>query len=137
MKYLAGIVLLAGAGPVVAQELTQPKQYAPGTALVVATQKHPFAAVEVGSGIQGGEVVEVSLIEAMRMAKADPNITGVIDIGLSTDSLIERGRVVCYDRTGRKAWEERVMFNMGGSADRIAEKFASRLAEKTRGKRCP
>ena len=129
------LVLLAM--PVVAVAQEAPVRYAPGSALVVATPRYPFAAVEVAGAVRGGEVVEMSLVEAMRVAKADGNISGVVNIDLTTDSLIERGRVVCYDKVGRKAWEERVMFNMGGSADRLAEKFASRLADKARGKSCP
>lgn len=127
--------LLAIAGTASGQE--GQSAYAPGSALVVATPRYPFAAVEVAGAVRGGEVVEMSLVEAMRVAKADGNVSGVVSIDLSTDSVIERGRVVCYEKSGRKAWEEKVMFNMGGSADRLAEKFASRLAEKARGKSCP
>lgn len=78
----------------------------------------------------------MSLIKAFSAAKADPNVTGVIDIGLATDQAWETGRVVCYAASGEKRWEEKVFFNFGGGAERVAEKFTDKLAAKTRGKSC-
>jgi len=136
---MRGMLLLVvmGLAPTVAAQGQEAPSYPAGTVLVVAPTHYPFAAVEIAGGIKGAEIVEVSLIEAMRMAKQNPSITGVLHIDITADSLIERGRVVCYSPQGAKRWEERVLFNMGGNADRIAEKYASRLAKKTAGKTCP
>lgn len=119
----------------VAAQEAQP--YPPGSVLVVAPAQYQFASIQIAAGIRGGTPTEVSLIQAFAIAKSDPNVTGVIDISLATDQAFETGRVVCYDRSGRKAWQEKVMFNFGGGAERIAEKFTDKLAEKTRGKSCP
>lgn len=111
--------------------------YPPGTVLVVAPAQYQFASIQMAGSIQGGVPVETSLVQAFTVAKSDANVTGVIDISLATDQAFETGRVVCYDRSGRKVWQEKVMFNFGGGAERIAEKFTDKLAAKIRGKSCP
>lgn len=119
-----------------AQEPT-PTPYPPGTVLVVAPAQYQFASIQIAAGIQGGVPVETSLVQTFAIAKSNPNVTGIIDISLATDQAWETGRVVCYARTGEKAWQEKVFFNAGGGAERIAEKFTDKLAEKTRGRSCP
>lgn len=129
------VALLVGLG-VAAANAQEVKMHPSGTVLVVAPAEFSFAAVQIAGGIPGGTPAEGSLIQAFAVAKSDPNVTGVIDISLATDQAFETGRVVCYDRSGRKAWQEKVFFNFGGGAERIAEKFTDKLAEKTRGKAC-
>lgn len=133
MKNVAALLLLVS-GAVVAQ--AQPEAYPPDTILVVAPSNYPFAAVQISGGIPGAVVVESSLVQAFRTAKSDPNISGVIDINLATDQAWETGRAVCYASSGEKRWEEKVFFNVGGGAQRVAEKFTDKLAAKTRGKTC-
>lgn len=133
-KYLLISCLAFAAFSASAQEVQKP--YAPGTVLVVAPSKYPFAGVQIAGGIQGGVVVEMSLIQAFNIAKSDPNVTGVIDINLATDQAWETGRVICYSSAGKKVWQEKVFFNFGGGAERVAEKFTDKLAAKTRGKSC-
>ena len=111
--------------------------YPPGTVLVVAPTQYPFAGVEIGGDFSGSVVVETSLIQTMAVARQNPNIQGVIDVIIDAESLYERGSVTCYATNGKKQWVEKVMFNMGGGAAKIAEKFSARLAEKVRGKTCP
>ena len=118
------------------QEMSQPTPYPPGTVLVVAPQHYPFAAIQISGGIRGGVPVETSLINAFGIARSDPNVTGVIDISLATDQAWETGRVACYASSGEKRWEERVFFNVGGGAERVAQKFTDKLAAKTRGRSC-
>ena len=135
MTRLSALLSLLLIGPVWAQD-TAPNPYPPDTILVVAPSNYPFAAVQISGGIPGAVVVETSLVQTFGIAKANPNVTGVIDINLATDQAWETGRVVCYASSGEKRWEERVFFNVGGGAQRIAEKFTDKLAAKTRGRRC-
>lgn len=111
--------------------------YPPGTVLVVAPTQYPFAGVEIGGEFSGSVVVETSLIQTMAVARQNPNVQGVIDVIIDAESLYERGSVTCYAINGKKRWVEKVMFNMGGGAAKIAEKFSAKLAEKVRGKTCP
>ncbi|MFC5576928.1 hypothetical protein ACFPOA_02730 [Lysobacter niabensis] len=133
MKSIAALLLLVP-GTVLAQ--ARPETYPPDTVLVVAPTNYPFAGIQISGGIPGAVVVESSLVQAFRIAKAEPNVTGVIDINLATDQAWETGRVVCYASSGEKRWEEKVFFNVGGGAERVAEKFTDKLAAKTRGKTC-
>jgi len=131
-RFAALILLISGAAIAQAQQ----EIYPPGTVLVVAPSNYPIAGVQISGGIPGAVTVESSLVQAFRTAKSDPNITGVIDINLATDQAWETGRVVCYASSGEKRWEEKVFFNVGGGAERVAEKFTDKLAAKTRGKAC-
>jgi hypothetical protein len=58
-------------------------------------------------------------------------------VTLDTDSLYESGRVTCYRSNGEKIWQEKTMFNMGGSEERIARRFVDKLALKIKGRTCP
>lgn len=111
--------------------------YPPGTVLVVAPAKFPFAGIQISAGIKGAVVVDTALIQTFNTARSDKNVTGVIDISLATDQAWETGRVVCYASSGEKKWEERVFFNVGGGEQRVAEKFTDKLAKKTQGRSCP
>lgn len=133
MKTVLALLILA---PATALAQTQQETYPPNTVLVVAPNNYPFAGVQISGGIPGAIVVESSLVQAFRIANADLNVTGVIDINLATDQAWETGRVVCYASSGEKRWEEKVFFNVGGGAERVAEKFTDKLAAKTRGKTC-
>lgn len=130
-----GLLLLLVAGATTAQT-TAPVPYPPDTVLVVAPSNYPFAAVQISGGIPGAVVVETSLVQTFQAAKSDSNVTGIIDINLATDQAWETGRVVCYASSGEKRWEEKVFFNVGGGAQRVAEKFTDKLAAKTRGRTC-
>ena len=76
-------------------------------------------------------------MQTFSASKLNPNVVGIIDISLITDVWDETGRVACYSPNGKKRWEERVRFGLGGSADHVAEKFTTRLAKKVSGKLCP
>jgi len=128
------VLLFLSVGVAMAQAPSE--TYPPDTVLVVAPVNYPFAAVQISGGIPGAVVVETSLVQTFRTAKSNPNVTGVIDINLATDQAWETGRVVCYASSGEKRWEEKVFFNVGGGAQRIAEKFTDKLAAKTRGRGC-
>lgn len=100
-------------------------------------ENYPFAAIEISAGIPGAVVVETPLMQTFSASKLNPNVVGIIDISLITDVWDETGRVACYSPNGKKRWEERVRFGLGGSADHVAEKFTTRLAKKVSGKLCP
>jgi hypothetical protein len=106
MTRLGLLLLLLTTQSVWAQTNT-PDPYPPDTVLVVAPNNYPFAAVQISGGIPGAVVVETSLVQAFGIAKADTNVTGVIDINLATDQAWETVRVVCYASPGEKRWEER------------------------------
>lgn len=112
-------------------------EYPPNTVLVVSPPNYPFAGVEISGEIPGAVPVEIPLVQAMAAARQNQNVIGIIDVMIAAESLFERGRVTCYSPTGKKQWAEKVMFNMGGGADKIAEKFSARLAGKVHGKHCP
>ena len=112
--------------------------YAPGTVLVVGPEKYPWSIVQI-SGALGGQTVpfEGTLTQAMNVAKANPTIVALVEIGLSVDTAFESGRVVCQLPNGKKLWEEKVMFNLGGGEERIARRFIDGLSEKAKKRRCP
>ena len=114
----------------------QASAQSPQAALVVADAAHPWAAVQIGSALNG-EVSyhEGSLLQAFAIAKSS-GAAGVVEIKLDTSAAFESGRVVCYAANGRKLWEEKVMFNLGGGEERIARRFADALEKKVRGKSC-
>ena len=76
------------------------------------------------------------LTDAMARANADPSILALVEIALSVDTAFENGRVVCVLPNGKKLWEERVFFNLGGQ-ERIARRFVDGLSEKIKKRTCP
>lgn len=120
----------------------QPKQapatYPPGTVLVTAPDRYPWAAVEIAGALApGARPFEGSLSKAMALAASESSIRGVVAVVLTTDAAYESGRVVCYLPRGGKAWEAKVMLNFGGGEERIARRFVEKLSVKVRSKGCP
>lgn len=112
--------------------------YMPGTVLVVGPEKYPWSIAQI-SGALGSYAVpfDGSMTQAMGVAKADTAIVALIEVGLSVDTAFESGRVVCQRPDGKKIWEEKVMFNLGGGEERIARRFVDGLSEKVKKRRCP
>lgn len=111
-------------------------QSATPVTLVVPDPAHTWAAAQIGSVLEGNvSYHEGSLLQALSLAKAG-GVGGVVEIRLDTSAAFESGRVVCYSPAGRKLWEEKVMFNLGGGEERIARRFADALEKKVSGKRC-
>jgi len=114
---------------------------APGSGtivLVVSDPNHPWAAGPLSAPLASpATLFDGSLSQAIQAARQQPNITGILEISLVTDSAFESGRVSCYRPNGASVWVEKVMFNIGGGAERIARRFADALAKKISGKVCP
>jgi hypothetical protein len=131
MKMIALLIACFAATPVTAQE---PAAVLP--TLVVPDPTHPWAAAQIGSVLAGNVAYhEGSLLQALTLARSG-EASGVIEIKLETSAAFESGRVVCYSPSGRKLWEEKVMFNLGGGEERIARRFADSLELKVAGKSC-
>lgn len=106
-------------------------------ALLVADQKYPWAAAQIGAALKSPTTLyRGSLLDALNSARAG-QAKGVVEVQLSTDSAFESGRVVCYSSIGQKVWEEKVMFNIGGGEERIARRFTDSLAKKVSDRHCP
>jgi hypothetical protein len=112
--------------------------YMPGTVLVVGPEKYQWSIAQI-SGALGSYAVpfDGTLTQAMGVAKMDAAVVALVEVGLSVDSAFESGRVVCQLPDGKKVWEEKVMFNLGGGEERIARRFVDGLSEKVKKRRCP
>ncbi|RYG89254.1 MAG: hypothetical protein EON58_19435 [Alphaproteobacteria bacterium] len=109
-----------------------------GSVLVVSDPNHPWASGPLSASLASPTTLfEGSLSQAITAARQQPNISGILEISLVTDSAFESGRVTCYRPGGGSVWVEKVMFNIGGGAERIARRFADGLAKKIAGKTCP
>lgn len=112
--------------------------YPPGTVLVVGPKEFPWSIAQI-SGVLGptARPFDGTLTEAMTRATSDPSIAALVEIALAVDVAFESGRVVCQLPTGKKLWEEKVMFNLGGGQERIARRFVDGLSEKIKKRKCP
>ena len=112
------------------------QEHGANTLLVVPDTNYPWAAAQLGAAT-GDDVVyhEGTLLQALASAQAG-KAGGVLEIKLDSGAAWETGRVVCYAPNGKKRWEEKVFFNFGGSAERVARMFADKLEKKISGKRC-
>lgn len=112
--------------------------YPPGTVLVIGPQQFPWSIAQI-SGVLGptAKPFDGSLTEAMARATSDPSIIALVEVALNVDTAFESGRVICQLPTGKKIWEEKVMFNMGGGEERIARRFVDGLSEKIQKRKCP
>jgi len=112
--------------------------YPPGTVLVVGPKEFPWSIAQI-SGALGptARPFDGTLPEAMTRATSDPSIAALVEIALTVDVAFESGRVVCQLPTGKKVWEEKVMFNLGGGQERIARRFVDGLSEKIKKRKCP
>jgi hypothetical protein len=130
MKNLSLLILWGFAAAASAQDLQTTKL------LVVPDPNYPWAAAQLGAAT-GDDVVyhEGTLLQAFALAKKG-QAGGVMEIKLDSGSAWETGRVICYAPNGKKRWEEKVFFNFGGSAERVARMFADKLEEKISGKHC-
>ena len=130
MKRLSLMMLLAFAVSTSAQEPNAPKL------LVVPDPNYPWAAAQLGAAT-GDNVTyhEGTLLQALALAQTG-QAGGILEIKLDSGSGWETGRVVCYAPNGKKRWEEKVFFNFGGSAERVARMFADKLEQKITGKHC-
>lgn len=130
MKNVFLLVLLAIAAATSAQEAN------PAKLLVVPDPNYPWAAAQLGAAT-GDDVTyhEGTLLQALALAQAG-HAGGVLEIKLDSDAAWETGRVICYAPNGKKRWEEKVFFNFGGSAERVARMFADKLERKITGKHC-
>lgn len=136
MKFLILLACLLLAAPAVAQQTSEQPTTAPIRILIVPDPNYPWAAAQIGGVLQGDIAYqEGALLQALTLAK-EQGAAGVVEIKLDTSSAFESGRVVCYAPNGRKLWEEKVMFNLGGSQERIARRFADGLEKKVAGRRC-
>ena len=125
------------ANPTTAPSSAAPSAPQKEVVLMVPDQKYPWAAAQIGAALKSPTVLyRGTLLDALNGARAG-QANGVVEIQLSTNSAFESGRVVCYSATGQKAWEEKVMFNLGGGEERIARRFTDSLAKKVAGRRCP
>ncbi|RYZ73694.1 MAG: hypothetical protein EOP09_01515 [Proteobacteria bacterium] len=122
----------------VAAPAVQGNQLTAGTVLVVSDPNHPWASGPLSASLASPTTLfEGSLSQAITAARQQPSIAGILEISLVTDSAFESGRVTCYRPNGGSVWVEKVMFNIGGGAERIARKFADGLAKKIARKTCP
>jgi hypothetical protein len=117
---------------------TAQHSYPAGTVLVIGPKEFPWSVAQI-SGALGptAQPFDGSLIDAMSRARSDSSIAALVEITLSVDTAFESGRVVCLSQNGRKIWEEKVMFNLGGGQERIARRFVDGLAEKIKKRKCP
>lgn len=115
-----------------------PPTYAAGTLLVVGPREFAWSIPQIAASL-GSHATPFngSIAEAMAQAKSNSQIVGVAEISLSVDTAFESGRVVCSLPNGSKVWEEKVMFNLGGGAERIARRFADSLSNKVANRPCP
>lgn len=115
-----------------------PPTYPKGTLLVVGPQEFSWSVPQIAASLGGHATpFKGSIAEAMAQAKTNPEIVGVAEISLSVDTAFESGRVVCSLPNGSKVWEEKVMFNLGGGAERIARRFVDSLSKKVANRTCP
>ncbi len=115
---------------------TSAQEQSPTKLLVVPDPSYPWAAAQLGAAT-GDEVAyhEGTLLQALALARTG-QAGGVLEIKLDSGSAWETGRVVCYAPNGKKRWEEKVFFNFGGSAERVARMFADKLEKNISGKHC-
>jgi hypothetical protein len=114
------------------------QSYPSGTLLVVGPREFPWSIPQIAASLGSHATpFDGSIAEAMKQAKSNPEIIGVAEISLSVDTAFESGRVVCSLPNGSKIWEEKVMFNLGGGAERIARRFVDNLANKVARRPCP
>jgi len=114
------------------------RAYAPGSVLVIGPEKYPWSTAQI-SGALGSHAIpfEGTLTDAMAVAKENSAVVALVEIDLSVDTAFESGRVVCQHPDGKKLWEEKVMFNLGGGEERIARRFVDGLSAKVKKRRCP
>lgn len=136
MNKFALVIGLSLAVPTLAQEVSPVPSGEADQIFIVPDVSHPWAAAQIG-GVLDGRVSyqKGTLLEVITLAK-ERGAAGIVEIKLDTSAAFESGRVVCYLPNGRKLWEEKVMFNLGGGTERIARRFADALEKKVAGKRC-
>lgn len=124
--------------PTAAPSISPAAEYPAGTVLVVGPKEFPWSIAQI-SGVIGSSAIpfDGTLMDAMARAKADSSIVAILEIALSVDAAFESGRVVCVRPDGRKLWEEKVMFNLGGGQERIARRFVDSLSKKIQKRTCP
>lgn len=129
---------LSSNGPSASALPTAQQSYPPGTVLVIGPKDFPWSVAQI-SGALGPTALpfDGSLIDAMSRARSDSSIAALVEITLNVDTAFESGRVVCQSQSGKKIWEEKVMFNLGGGQERIARRFVDGLAEKVKKRKCP
>lgn len=114
------------------------ESYASGTILVVGPSEYSWSIPQIAGALGPAAVpFEGSVVDAVAKAKANSAITAIAEISLSVDTAFESGRVVCLLPSGKKVWEEKVMFNLGGGAERVARRFVDNLSEKVAKRKCP
>lgn len=115
-----------------------PMAAGPSNVLVVSDSNHPWASGPLAASLASPtSLYEGSLSQAIGTAKQNTSVSGILEISLVTDSAFESGRVTCYRPNGSSVWVEKVMFNIGGGAERIARRFAEGLSKKIKGRTCP
>jgi hypothetical protein len=119
-------------------ESPNPHNYPNGTLLVVGQQEFSWSIPQIAASLGShAKPFDGSIAEAMAQARSTPEIAGVVEISLSVDTAFESGRVICSRPNGSKVWEEKVMFNLGGGAERIARRFVDSLSKKVANRPCP
>jgi hypothetical protein len=126
------------AGPGTHSDGPNAQTYPNGTLLVVGPEQFSWSIPQIAASLgTHATPFNGSIAEAVMQAKSNPAIVGVAEISLSVDTAFESGRVVCSLPNGSKVWEEKVMFNLGGGAERIARRFVDSLSKKVANRPCP
>lgn len=132
----AKLELLAQVKPEASED--RQRRYPPETVLVLPDEDYEWAHVEIAAALGSSAVaIDEKLSSAVKLAAADANIVGIMQVDLSVDVPFESGRVVCYQPSGAKAWQRVVRMTYPGSAEAIAHRFINRLAREVKGKTCP
>lgn len=115
-----------------------PPQYAPGTILAIGPAKYDWAAPQI-AGARGPSAVAIngSLSDAMKIAAANGNVVGILQLDLDVEVVFETGTLTCYRPNGAKSWDKTVRVSSPGGAEHVARVFVNKLADKTKSKTCP
>ena len=129
---LASVLLISGGS--YAQEVTYPEN----SVVVVATPGFPWAAEDVSKvlGVRATPL-DVGLVEAADIAKAEPNVIGVVEVQVNVSQFYETVYAICRNDQGHEIWREKRMLNFGGGQERLARDMVRGLLKKVNGKRCP
>lgn len=113
------------------------RSYPTGTILVYASPGFHWAAQRAVGVISGRPIaVEASFSEVRKIADANPNIAGILEIELNVYQAFETVNANCYRTNGSLAWTEKTLLNAGGSPEQLAQNMMKRLLRKIEGKTC-
>ena len=121
-----------------ANAFAQEKTYPENSVVVVATPGFPWAAEDVSKvlGVRATPL-DVGLVEAADIAKAESNVLGVVEVQVNVSQFYETVYAICRDDQGREIWRQKRMLNFGGGQERLARDMVRGLLKKVNGKKCP